>query len=393
MIDRFVSSEPAIAKRVRCLAMRHHHIRNLKSNLLSTPRVIPLRQRIKAALRLPGTISQSSLTISPAVEPISFEDMIKSLTCIFPGLVNLEEFLIDSWNWPAQFNFQPLFSAAWTSFGRNLRRLSLGGNLEGFRVLIDSKPSLDSLQELDLEFTNNLNRADPDHADDESILLDYVAPFINALSPQLQALRIWSWASADLSSMFKQLGAFPMLNAISIRAAFNRSFRHDPSGLTLLLHSCSPTLRDLQLRLNPSGFANPVSDSPLSRWLSATITSHEGIGTGLQSLQLYPSASDVGLNSLITCIGRSTYSMRKLVVRDRYLHHGDIVRLVAAFSSPSELQSLRLNVWALSAPLMDLLSESFPSLKELTLTVGDVNGGEELWATVRFTDIHIHCYY
>ena len=292
-----------------------------------------------------------------------------------PGLVNVEEFSIDSWNWPPEFDLASFFSAAWAGFGKTVRKVSLGGNLKGFKELITTKPRFDLVHELYLEFTNDLdpNRSPFDAVDDEAILSYYVAPFINSIGAHLQSLRIWSWASADLSAFFQHLGPFPALHTFGVRAAFNRSFRDDPSGLTQLLRSTAPTLRGLELRLNPSGgvFSETAHDLLLCEWLSQTIMSDDTIAAGLQTLQFYPTTSAGGCDVLLDCIKRSADTLKHLLVRDRYLHYEEIERLTQAFSSHAELTYLRLNVWRLTPDLIDLLARNFSGLDKLTLNVAD----------------------
>ena len=132
---------------------------------------------------------------------------------------NVRQLTIDSWDLPPTYDIQPLFKSFWASFGSNLRHLSLGGNLEGYKVFIETKPNLSSLTELRVEFTNNVYRPDQDW--DAAILVDVVAPFINRLSPHIEYLRVWSWAALDLSDFFMRLTTFPKLEHLNIRMAFN----------------------------------------------------------------------------------------------------------------------------------------------------------------------------
>jgi hypothetical protein len=335
-----------------------------------------LWRHFQTTLHLPcfsHPVLESWLSAAPCT-PVSFKELVKGLIIVLPGLVNVEEFTIDSWNWPPEFDLAPFFAAAWSGFGKTVRKVSLGGSLEGFRALITSKPQFDSVQELDLEFTNNLNgRSRSDPVDDEAILFYYVAPFINSVGSHLRSLRIWSWATADLSTFFQHLGPFPVLHSFGVRAAFNRSFRDDPSGLTQLLRNTAPTLRELELRLNPSGaiFSETTHDVMLCEWLSQTITSDDTIAAGLRTLQFYPTVSAGGCDVLLDCIKRSANTLKQLLVRDRYLHYEEIERLTHGFASHAELTYLRINVWRLTVDLIDLLAKNFTGLERLTLNIAD----------------------
>jgi hypothetical protein len=341
-------------------------------------------QRFKTMLhlrRLSHPFPESWSLAAPCIPP-SFEGLVEGLTAIFPGLGNVEEFSIDAWNRPPDFNLAPFFSAAWSGFGQTVRKVSLGGNLDGFRELIASEPHFDSVQQLDLEFTNNLTPSSSDSGDmdDQAILLHYVAPFINGVGGHLQSLTIRSWASADLSAFFQLLGPFPVLRSFGVRAAFDRSFRVDPSGLTQLLRSTAPTLRELELRLNPSGavFSETTHDHLLCDWLSQTMLNDDKIAVGLRLLQFYPTVSAGGCDVLFDCIERSADTLKQLLVRDRYLHYNEIMRLTRAFSSHTELTYLRLNVWKLTPDLIDLLAKNFTGLEKLTLNVADAATGVSL---------------
>lgn len=376
-------TDPFVARRVKRVHLRLNHLErwlNHPASRRESPMSSKLWRRFQTTLHLPcfsHPVLESWLLAAPCT-PASFEGLVKGLTIILPGLVNVVEFSIDSWNWPPEFDLAPFFSAAWSGFGKTVRKVSLGGNLEGFKELITSKPQFDSVEELDLEFTNNLSRSPSDPVDDEAILFYYVAPFISSVSTHLQSLRIWSWASADLSTFFQHLGPFPALRSFGVRAAFNRSFRDDPSGLTQLLRSTAPTLRELELRLNPSGVVSSETthDLLLCEWLSQTIMSDDTIAAGLQTLQFYPTASAGGCDVLLDCVKRSGDTLKQLLVRDRYLHYEEIERLTEAFSSHAGLTYLRLNVWRLTADLVDLLAKNFTSLEKLTLNVADAVTGQ-----------------
>jgi len=342
-----------------------------------------LWRRFQSSLHLPcffhPTFESQLSYAAPCAIP-SFEGLVKGLITILPGLLNVKEFSIDSWNLPPEFDLAPFFSAAWSGFGKTVRKVSLGGNLEGFKELIRSKPHFDSVQELELEFTNNMNGPGPDPVDDEAILFYHVAPLINSVGGHLQSLRIWSWASADLSTFFQHLGPFPALRTFGVRAAFNRSFRDDPSGLTQLLRSTAPTLNELELRLNPSGAAltEAAHDHVLCEWLSQTILSDDTIAVGLRTLQFYPTASAGGCDVLLDCIKRSADTLKHLLVRDRYLHYEEIEALTKAFPPHAKLTYLRLNVWRLTTNLIDLLASNFAALEKLTLNVADAVTGVSL---------------
>lgn len=319
-------------------------------------------QRTRDPLSKSSSPIPTSRTLSP------FDDIISHLIAVFPGMVNLRDFSIDPRVFPPSFDSEPLFSAAWSSFGHQLHRVSFGGNLEGYKRLISSNPPFKAVRELSLEFTDN---QPPNQAADLLILSDLVVPFINNMSPHLRLLKVWSWASADLSSFFTRLGSFPELQDLSIRAPFNKSFRTDPSGLTQLLCSTVSTLRRLDLRLNPKGLVvDLTSERLLSEWMLER-TSDEHSFSNLHAIQMYPTSLPAGFQTLLVSIQRSSETLTKLSVRERYLHHEEIESIVTALPLHNRLTSLRLNIWILQARVIDLLAKNLPCLHQLTLNIGN----------------------
>jgi hypothetical protein len=320
---------------------------------------------LKAAQRF--TRSQPAVPVTAKSSP--FEDVIESLSARFPTFTHLEEFSIDSWNLPGEADLYPFFTSAWLTFGNHLRSLSLGGNLDGYRVLFQSKPILPSLSELSLEFTDNLTPGFIGPLTDAQILVDCVAPFINELLPRLRMLKIWSWSSEDLSNLFSLLQPAPDLQSIDILAHFDRSFSRSAQGLRELLYSCKARLRTLRLRMQPSRFGNPNSDLRLSSWFSQTVNDEPLFAKDLLFLQIYPSGSQEGFEALIMCLQRSASTLRRLIVKDRYFSEQDINTVIRAI--PVGLTFLQINTYALTGVLLEAIAQRLPSLRELKLFLAD----------------------
>ncbi|KAG6832780.1 hypothetical protein H0H92_009398 [Tricholoma furcatifolium] len=310
-------SYPTIARRVRNLTVFFDEVVRARENS-PTPRsyspTAPL-QKLKSSL-LHLNFRPSKSIKGP---PTSFREFLEELMALFPTMINITFFHVYACqNLYKDYDLPKFFSAAWSGFGRSIRTLLLGGNLESFKVMLGTQPTLPALRDLRLEFTD-------------------------------------------------------ILHTLILRAAFNRSFAEDSSGLTEVLYQVSPTLKDLSLRLAPTGsrLLNPDSDLILSRWFSATVISNERFSTGLRSIDIYAPATDAGLDSLIICIGRSAATLERLNVRDRFLFAPEITRILSAFHSQPNLTFLRLNVRELPVELLDLLAKTFPNLKTLELRAAD----------------------
>jgi hypothetical protein len=300
-------------------------------------------------------------------------DLINEILNITNKLVNVRELYIDLRNLPPLYDLQPLFSSFWSSFGPKLYTLSLSGNLEDFRTLIDSNPILGSLRELRVEFAHSYITPVIDAIQAEAsraILVDVLLPFINNLAPHLSSLRLWSWAPFDLSTFFSQLAPFPGLNALNVRIPFNTAFG-DASGLKDLICDSSDTLQRVHLRLSPTGLTvDPSSEEPLSRWLLECI-SDERFFSKLQVLDIYPTNMAAGMGFLLGCIQRTSTNLVELIVRDRYLQDREIKTVIDAASSCHNLTHLKMNVRRLDVALTDRLALKLPRINRLWLSIGE----------------------
>ncbi|KAJ7475919.1 hypothetical protein FB451DRAFT_1463052 [Mycena latifolia] len=353
--------DPAVASRVRRLVVR------------------PALQRAEAApapppslwQRISSVTGRKQLPASPRASPPSIERAIDSLILVFPGLSSLTRFEVSSWDMSSpEYDLERFFRIAWSSFGRQLKAISMAGRPEAFRQFVASNPEPVSCTALSLQFTHELYTTAATAV--EGILLDSVAPFINSLAPQLQSLKIWSWSTLDLSAFFTALKIFPQLYDFHLRTPFNKAFP-DPSGLTKLLEDNSRTLDTIELRLNPFGSAmDPNSEQLLGQWF-ASHEAHKSVLANLKTLRMYPTTLASGFDALVMYIERSAETLTTLGVKDRYLNLDEVEALITPLAhrhADDGLQSLRLNVRVWSAELFDLLALKLPGLKSLSLYVG-----------------------
>jgi len=363
----YLSSDPFIASRVYRLSLELTHI-----NTTTNPPKSGSHIRHKLQHTMTRVFGGSK---SPPLQPVTatFTDFVNEIINTTNKLPDVRELHIDSWHLPLSYDPHPLFLSFWSSFGPRLHTLSLSGNLEGYRTLINSNTTLNGLQDLRLEFTNNIYclYADADRA----ILVDVLLPFINSLAPHLVSLRLWSWASVDLSTFFSRLAPFPGLKALNVRIAFNRAFG-DASGLKGLICDSSGTLRRVDLRLNLTGLtANPLSEGPLGRFLLDCV-SDERFFSQLRVLDIYPTNLIAGMDFLLGCIHRNSQSLVELIVRDRYWEDGEIEVVLDAVSSCSNLTYLRMNIRRLDVAVLDRLALKLPKIDRLWLSIGEIAANE-----------------
>ncbi|PFH48747.1 hypothetical protein AMATHDRAFT_64673 [Amanita thiersii Skay4041] len=358
--------DPFVAQLARVLHMRLSFPLPVQSRVSpSRPTTPTLHERVRSVVNyfmgywLPSEKSQPS--------PPTNVPSLDEVASIFPALVNLDEFTVFFSNVPDLIDMVPFFASAWTTFGHRLRKLSLGGDLDGFKRFLLTQPDLSSLEELSLEFPRQFS----ENTNSASILVDHVAPFTNRLASQLRFLRIWCWMDVGISSYLKLLGPFPNLQTISCMGPFNRAFLDDGTGIFHFLTQ-TQQLQNLELRLNPAGVRiNPLAESQLVRWLSDCASTSK-VFNNLQSLQLYPTNRPEGMNVMLKCVQQSLHSLTALSIRDRYLHTEEIRTLATALKDSTELTFLRMNVWMMNIELFDVLSHALPHLRRLSLYLSDV---------------------
>jgi hypothetical protein len=364
----YLSSDPFVASRVCRLSLLLTHVKRAVDINTSTSGS-NIRHQLKHTI--------IHIFKPPPPRPINVAPiaLINEIINIADKLINVRELYIDLWDLPPLYDLQPLFSSFWLAFGPKLYILSLSGILQDFGTLINSNPPLNELQELRVEFT--LDRMDSGQA----ILIDVLLPFINSLAPHLLSLRLWSWASLDLSTFFSQLASFPNLKTLNVRTPFNKAFG-DASGLKDLICNSSGTLQRVDLRLNPAGLTmDPSKEEPLSRWLLQCI-SDQRFFSQLRGLDIYPTNMTAGMEFLLWCIQRTSKSLVELIVRDRYLQGSEVQAVIDAASCCSNLTYLKMNVRKLDVALTDRLALQLPKIDRLWLSVGESDANDPNYLSV-----------
>ena len=321
-----------------------------------------LMERVNVGI---SRVVRRHLTGSPT-SPNSDRVSLHDVKIVFPSLPNVTEFAVYLYGTPGYVDCASFFSSAWGSFGTKLCKCSLGGDLDSIRRILVTKPAFQSLEELSMEFVQH-----PDESAVQGLsVVQDVIPVLNSLAPRLQFFRLWCWTRFNLSSFLKQLGPFPSLVCLSLRGHFDNAFQNDGSGIPGFL-SQMPKLRHLELRLNPQRAGlDPSAEQPLAQSL-AECTSDQRLFRNLTSLQLYPTNRPEGIDILLNGIQRSPQSLTALAIRDRYLHFGEIARVIVALKECTQLLYLRMNVRTLNVDIFDMLSSSLPHLRQLYLYLTD----------------------
>ncbi|RXW17908.1 hypothetical protein EST38_g7946 [Candolleomyces aberdarensis] len=359
--------EPQVARRVKKLTVQ------LIQSLYNTPPTASSSSHRSfgrhIADQLRTVVQKVVRPVTP--EPNTKQPMLSDIEVLieaFPRMVNVADFRIVTWAIPLPArDLFPLYDAAWSAFGGNLKRISICANLNGFEALIASSPNYVKLETLELEFSD-LPRIDP--AADAAMLTQTVVPFVNKLCPQIKTFKIRSWANLDLSPFFLNVDPFPVLKTTLMRIPFNRALSTDPSGFTKYIHESSKSLTKVALRLSPTGLAlDPYIEQSLCDWMEALVSDPRCFAK-VKHLDICPTHLAPGMDILHHSIQRTRESIVEFTVRDRYLGPDDVVAVVKGLKASQSLTSLRLNVLSLSAAMFDLMAQTLPGLRTLWLSTG-----------------------
>lgn len=303
---------------------------------------------------------------------VTVESATQCLIDVLPGFTNLHAFSIEFLGYPSSYKLIPFLKAAWSTFGKQIRTLSLLGHLDAFHIIVGSGVQLESLDSLSIRLTSSIYPRTDEAESNESVLA--LRNFVNGTSTRLKTFGLWSWAATDISRLFVDLNHFPLLHHFHIRTAFNKGFLIDPSGLSGFIRGHASTLDDLQLWLRPTGSAvDPSLEEPLSNWLLATVNPIPEFPV-LKVLQFYPTHHHNGFNAFLLTIQRSANTLRNLISRDHYLSPQETIELIDALAcnGPNRtLRKLRLNMVALTGEVISAMAEKLLGLVSLKLYIGD----------------------
>ncbi|KDR76016.1 hypothetical protein GALMADRAFT_458417 [Galerina marginata CBS 339.88] len=307
---------------------------------------------------------------------VGFTYAMNSLTELGPKLVSLQALTVRcTWNLVPQLSYKqmrPFLPSFSTTVGVNLRQLTLEGNLDEFRALLEIQPGFNSLDDLCLVFKESTHSIEPDAI--QNTLIEVVAPFINHLSRHLQNLSLKSYLSAlDLSDFFLKLKTLPVLGRLDLREAFIKPSRY-PHSLIKLFGDHSHTLQHLRLPLIPfKVHLEPDIQEPLSEWLLECVA-NEGSFTHLRSLDIYPTKAQKSLDVLLAYIRRTSSHLTELFVRNRFFGAIEAPIVVRALFHCNDLMDLSLCILQLDLTLLEQLSEDLRGLHRLHVTIKEPFG-------------------
>ncbi len=301
---------------------------------------------------------------------MTLTSFVKGLIARVPTFINARDLTIDSWGLREvdESQLTLLYKHIWDALENRLECLSLKGNLGDLERAISSAPVLSILRRLHIDLGQNINETSS--ATTQKILVSIIAPFVKKMNAHLEELKIWCWASLNMSSFFDVCNSFPRLEYLAVRMAFDKAL-HEPSGLRALLWNCAETLQRLEMRLNPTQvYMNAGPEAQLGGWLLGCLNDERYLSQ-VRELDLYPSTTADGLAVVLFGVGRASATLQRLIIRDRYFLPTDVLEIIDALSACRGLRYLRMNILRLEIDIVDRMAACLPSLEGLWLSLGD----------------------
>ncbi|KAH6913367.1 hypothetical protein BKA70DRAFT_1558715 [Coprinopsis sp. MPI-PUGE-AT-0042] len=378
-------SDPSIAQRIKALTVSLYVITAPVSEQVAgghTSAFSTLRQAVtKTMSRIRSQGTPTMATPSPG--RTQAPSMINRLMDVLPLLVNVDEFRIMTWALPSTENLDEFYQLAWSVLGKNLRCLSISATLDGYRKLSKCQPSFPALRHLEVAFANVPGDAGSSFGESPA----EVAPLINSVASQLEVLKIRSFSTLDLSLLFLNLEPLPCLESTLIRIPFNHGFVEDASGFKTFLTRSSSTLKNVDIRLPPTGLAlAPMAEDGLYQFLSDCLADPLCFSK-VQCMDIYPTNLAGGVEVLRRAIKNASLHLTEFTVRDRYLKIEEVFELFDALARDAPgLRRLWLSVGeaapgstaieTLAAVRNGMRTRSYPDWKLWDLTI--FQGGNEL---------------
>jgi hypothetical protein len=267
----------------------------------------------------------------------------------------------------------PILARAWPEIGPRLSALSLDMPLTVLVEFVESlAPTTEFVNLQDLEIVSTIDQSMTFSHD----AFDALLPLIHNHSDTLKSLSITAHGHIDLSSFFRGLGYLPHLTTLSFMISFDTNYVRDPQAFNQVLLN-HPNLSSLTLR---NRLSNSWGSWPHSRnvgrvteeWLHRCFN-----GVSLGRLKEFK----LGLNYrvefqrlVVMAVKPICVPLSSLVLLDRCLTWGDLNTVLGCLQ-PRHLKALSLFIHSFDMDVVDLLSESCPSLQHLTLSIESIRVG------------------
>jgi hypothetical protein len=281
-------------------------------------------------------------------------------------MTNVTSYTFELRDLPFTKDTELFLSTARTSFGSNLRKLTLHTSIPKFhRVFQLTK--FETLDDLDLHF----DYSSRDDKSDEH-LAGTIVPFVNSRRDHLRSLAISSDSWIDLSPFFSSIGPFPSIRRLSLHICFDAPHLSNPATLLNLLRSHDPTLLHVELRQRTPdhNFVDQETLQTLRRrtWepIHRMLLEDQQLLRNLETLTI-PCTTMMG--NTLHIVERSLTHLESLSLLDQKLGMEEFEKVLSTLA-PFELRHLHIEVKYLTEHIFEKLAKLLPSLLSLVLVYG-----------------------
>ncbi|KAF8063313.1 hypothetical protein FPV67DRAFT_1782820 [Lyophyllum atratum] len=260
-----------------------------------------------------------------------------------------------------------LLTSAGAAFSGSLSKLVLHARISRFESFL-TLTNFYALNELEFHFDFDFEANADDGAQEEAILVNYIAPYITHLA-SLRSLTIVSSAKADHSAFLRAMGSVPPLRLLALRIPFNQKHLSDPSTIGHILHLHRSTLSSVELRPNDDYTSKDPSYTALALHNWSAVARQCLVNTGwlgnVESLTI----PAVHHPTMFTMIHHTSAHLTSLCLFSRYLEGFEAAEVIGLLGPRVGLRRLSLEVKQLTPELISLLANTLPGLSSLTLVL------------------------
>ncbi|KAJ7086371.1 hypothetical protein B0H15DRAFT_950483 [Mycena belliarum] len=356
--------DPGMAKRVRSLSISGFVLQNsLLSNIMGHWIKFPMDRNTLAILNRRLEALDSASVLDAQARLVS--EVLSGLSCVSEYSVK----------WDYREGTQAgeivhsalqaaILDAAWSTFGANLKKLTVSVRPERFNVVLSSEVQLALLEDLQLELLQVSGGAQALGIHD--LFPDYVVSFFARANPHLETLSIQSSSNLDLSCLFHCLPPFKHIRRLLLHIFLDHDVLSDASGLGSFFAHSAQRLRHLSLSLYHAAVSAAERILP-------TLAMTRAFAPCLETLEVnfgmpHPVLEQTLLRELHDVFRGTRGTLHTLVLEGIALSYTDLQALVAAFADREvgdTLQRVTLSTLTLTAWHIDALAMQLPRISTL----------------------------
>jgi hypothetical protein len=373
-------SDPTVASRVRSLRLRSlfedSFFWSWSRKYQGSSWKARARRAVRRLLHIPlprWHHHKSTLTLSNDKEVgVSLHGAITLVADVLPTLSNISEFTISTMLAAPTltYDMRPFYHSAFASFGSNLSKFSLYGQLEAFCDILHVSLHVAHLQELEMTFMDSFRPTVP--SSNDLTLLQIIAPFINRHKATIQTLSLTSGSGTiDLSSLFLALDTFSSLRRIRLSFPRHYVLWSDLSGLARFLRNHADTLQHVVWSVTWIWEIPPPPVTPnlfFGTWLATNAITFRRLKT--LSIE---TVDDTDLDAVLNHLRHSSSTLTQIHLNmNVHLSAKHVDNFFSVLYPSTRLTTLLLQIETFTPQLLLRLAEQMAGLRKLCLFVHSI---------------------